>query len=183
MTQDTTFTALFAINQYAITVSCDAQHGSIEGENGTFNYGTELTYKATANENYHFVQWSDGVKDNPRTIVLTHETSLFAEFAINSYLVQFFGFNNVLLDSQSIEHGAAAVAPEAPQIDHYDFVGWDKEFKNVTSNLDIFAIYQQNTEDIENANIDSQPYKVMIDDQIFILRGEKVYTVTGQEVR
>lgn len=252
LTQDTTFTAQFAINQYSISVTCNPQQGFIEGESGTFNHGTELTYKANANEGYHFVQWNDGAKDNPRTIVITKETTLSAEFALdtytlsvtcntaqgrisgtsgvfehgtshnfeaipntgyhfiqwsdevvdnprtiiltqdsilsaefakNKYLVQFFGFNDALLDSQSIEHGTAAVAPEVPIIDHYDFVGWDKEFTNVISDLDVFAIYQENTEAIENVDVSIYPKKIMIDGQIFILRGEKIYSVTGQEVK
>lgn len=36
---------------------------------------------ATANYGYHFVQWSDGNTDNPRTIELTQDTTLIAEFA------------------------------------------------------------------------------------------------------
>ena len=183
LTQDTTFTAQFAINQYSITVSCNPQQGSIEGENGTFNHGTELTYKANANEGYHFVQWSDKVLDNPRTILLTHDSILSAEFAINTYIVQFFGFDNVLLDSQSVDHGTAAVAPEPPSVEDYDFMGWDKKFTYVTSNLDIFAIYQKNTEDVENVSIDAIPHKVLRNGQILILRGDKTYTLTGQEVK
>ena len=36
---------------------------------------------ATANYGYHFVCWSDGNTDNPRTLVLTQDTILTAEFA------------------------------------------------------------------------------------------------------
>ena len=36
---------------------------------------------ATANYGYHFVKWSDEVTDNPRTIELTQDTTLIAEFA------------------------------------------------------------------------------------------------------
>ena len=38
---------------------------------------------ATPNEGYHFVQWSDGNTDNPRTITLTQDTTFTAEFAID----------------------------------------------------------------------------------------------------
>ena len=183
LTQDITFTAQFAINQYAVTVSCDPQQGSIEGKSGTFNHGTELTYKAIANEGYHFVQWSDGNTDNPRTIVLTEETTISAEFAINVYLVQFFGFNEVLLSSQDVEHGTAAVAPEAPKVDHYDFVGWDKEFTNITSNLDVYALYEKNTEGVENVTDYVVPQKIVVDGQVLIHRGDKLYTLQGQEVK
>ena len=182
LTQDTTLSAICAPNQYSISVTCDENYGRIEGENGTFDYLTSHEYSALANTGYHFVKWSDGNTENPRTIVLTQDTTLSAVFAINRYLVQFFGFNNVLLDSQSIEHGTAAVAPEAPTVDHFDFVGWDKEFTNITSDLDVYAIYQKNTEDVENVMIDALPYKVMIDGQVLILRGDHIYTLTGQEL-
>ena len=37
---------------------------------------------ATPNFGYHFSQWSDGNTDNPRTLVLTQDTTLTAEFAL-----------------------------------------------------------------------------------------------------
>ena len=40
---------------------------------------------ATANYGYHFVQWSDGNTDNPRSLELTKDTVLTAEFAPNNY--------------------------------------------------------------------------------------------------
>ena len=183
LTQDTTFTALFVINQYAISVSCNPQYGSIEGENGTFNYGTELTYKVNTKEGYHFEKWSDGNTENPRTIVLTQDSILSAEITINTYLVQFFGFNGVLLDSKTVEHGTAVIAPEAPIISNFTFVGWDKEFTKVTSNLDVHAIYMENTEDIENVRSGIFMHKIFVNGHIFILRNGKTYTVQGQEVR
>jgi hypothetical protein len=39
--------------------------------------------EALPNDGYHFVKWSDGVTDNPRTIELTQDTTFTAEFAIN----------------------------------------------------------------------------------------------------
>jgi len=138
---------------------------------------------AIPNEGYHFTQWNDGNTDNPRTIVLTKDTTLTAEFAINTYIVQFFGFNSILIDSQSVDHGANAVAPEAPQVEHYDFVGWDKDFSNVQSNLDVYAQYVKNTEAIDNIETTSIPCKVIENGQILILRGDKTYTLTGTEVK
>ncbi len=40
-----------------------------------------VTCTATPDYGYHFVQWSDGNTDNPRTIVLTQDTTFTAEFA------------------------------------------------------------------------------------------------------
>ena len=38
---------------------------------------------ATPNFGYHFVQWNDGNTENPRSLVLTQETTLTAEFALS----------------------------------------------------------------------------------------------------
>ncbi len=43
----------------------------------------EDVISATPNYGYHFVRWSDGNKENPRTFVLTQDTTLNAEFAID----------------------------------------------------------------------------------------------------
>jgi len=41
----------------------------------------EDVISATSNNGYHFSKWSDGNTDNPRTIVLTQDTTFTAEFA------------------------------------------------------------------------------------------------------
>jgi hypothetical protein len=138
---------------------------------------------AIPNDGYHFTKWNDGNTNNPRTIDPSEEKTYTASFEINKYQVRFFGFNNVLLSKQSVAHGASAIAPEAPQVEHYDFVGWDKEYTNVTSNLDVYAIYEKNTEDVDNINFNTQPRKIEVDGQIFILRGEKVYNAQGALVK
>ncbi len=42
--------------------------------------GRTATIEATANEGFLFVMWSDSVADNPRTLVVTHDTTLTALF-------------------------------------------------------------------------------------------------------
>ena len=42
---------------------------------------------ATAKYGYHFTKWNDGNTDNPRTIILTCDTTLTAEFAYNQYTI------------------------------------------------------------------------------------------------
>lgn len=42
---------------------------------------TQATLTATPNDGYHFAGWSDGITINPRTIILTSDLSLTANFA------------------------------------------------------------------------------------------------------
>ena len=67
---------------YTVTVTCDAEQGSVSGA-GTYPNGKELTLTATAAEGYYFLQWSDGTTSNPYTFTLTGDTALTAVFAAN----------------------------------------------------------------------------------------------------
>ena len=87
LTQDTTFTAEFAKNTYTIsTTSANPEWGTTAGDTAAL-YMDEVEISAIPNYGYHFTQWSDGNTDNPRTIVLTQDTTFTAEFAKNSYTI------------------------------------------------------------------------------------------------
>ena len=79
VTGDKTYTAYFDKNTYSITKQYDAEQGSITGPTSG-KYLDVITLTATPKTGYHFTQWSDGVKDNPRTLVLTQDTTFTAEF-------------------------------------------------------------------------------------------------------
>ena len=87
LTQDTAFTAEFAINQYSITTtSSHAERGTTQGDT-TVNYLEEVTISATANYGYHFAKWNDGNTDNPRVVKVTDNTTYTAQFDKNIYTI------------------------------------------------------------------------------------------------
>jgi len=78
--ENKTYTALFEKNQYTIAVNvADESEGSVAG-GATVDYLDQLQISAAANFGYHFSQWSDGNTDNPRTIVVTSDSSITAMF-------------------------------------------------------------------------------------------------------
>ena len=80
---DTAFTALFEPNRYAVVLqSSDTALGMVSGA-GSYDYLSEVILTATPVGNSRFGGWSDGVSDNPRTIVLSGDTSLVATFISN----------------------------------------------------------------------------------------------------
>ena len=65
--------------EYSIQVSTsNSQMGTAKVD---YNNCGGAQISATPNIGYHFVQWSDGNTENPRTLVLTQDTVLTAEFA------------------------------------------------------------------------------------------------------
>jgi len=82
LTQDTTFTAEFAPDQYYISVaSSDNTKGSVSGY-GTYNYGEVATLTATATTGYQFNGWNDGNTDNPRYVAVIGDATYTANFGV-----------------------------------------------------------------------------------------------------
>ncbi len=59
------------------------------------------------------------------------------------FTVVFLDYNGMFLDVQVVKSGESALAPESPERKGYNFVGWDTEFSNVTSNLTVKAVYEK----------------------------------------
>lgn len=80
VSQDSTFVATFARIPYTIEVVSDhPEWGSVSG-GGTFFYGDTIEIAATPFLGYVFAKWDDGNSDNPRTIVVTGDSTYTAVF-------------------------------------------------------------------------------------------------------
>ena len=62
---------------YRIVAS--AKNGTVSGA-ATYNYGATATLTATPNNGYHFIKWSDGNTDNPRTVTVNGDLTFTAIF-------------------------------------------------------------------------------------------------------
>ena len=121
MADNASYTAIFAIEIYSISVETnDNSKGRVTG-NGEYEFGATIEINAIPNEGCEFVSWNDGNTDNPRTITVTGDAEYTALFT--------------------------------------------------------------STEGLENIYTSEPVQKVIIDQKVFILRGEKVYTLQGQEVK
>ena len=56
--------------------------------------------------------------------------------------VQFKDWDGSLIARCYIEEGASAIAPANPTREGYTFIGWDKEFSNVTEDMVVTALYE-----------------------------------------
>lgn len=108
-------------------------------------YAQEATITATPHDGYTFMRWSDGNTDNPRTIQVTSDTTLTAEFDVDTRrLITFVDWDGTVLSSVKVTPGEAATAPADPTREGYTFIGWDKDFSAVTDHMTVTAQYQIN---------------------------------------
>lgn len=82
------FPVFEAIRHYTISlnVADSTPYGNVSGA-GQYGHRETATIEAKPNSGYHFVNWSDGSVENPRTIILTQDTTITALFAKNLYIV------------------------------------------------------------------------------------------------
>ncbi len=82
-----TFTAQFGVRQCVILTEVTPEGaGSVDG-GGIFDYGTTIQLFARANAGYQFEQWSDGVTENPRTVIVDGDQIFTAQFGIQQCVI------------------------------------------------------------------------------------------------
>ena len=177
VTADTTITASFAIDQFKVTVK-SAGNGTVDPATQIDNYGSNSTeISATADANYHFVQWDDGNTDNPRTITnVTEATTITASFAIDTYTLSYTATVNGSIygiSPQIVNHSSSGTKITAIPTTGYHFVNWSDGLSdnprtdtNVTKNITVtvnFAIDQFTVTAHSNGNGTVAPINQTID--------------------
>jgi hypothetical protein len=157
VTANVSVTASFAINTYTLTYTAGA-NGTITGTTPqTVSYGGSGTaVTAVPSTGYHFVQWSDGLTQNPRTDTnVTASISVTASFAINTYTLTYTaGANGTITGTtpQTVSYGGSGTAVTAVPSTGYHFVQWSdsstqnpRTDTNVTANVSVTASFVINT--------------------------------------
>ncbi len=115
-------------------------------------YSTELKgilpYEGFSNGTLLFAGWYDGdnLIDNEKFSDLKGDT-LTAKW-VTTFTVKFYDGYGKVLKTQSVKKGGTATAPTSPKKAtdkkfSYVFKKWDKSYKNVESNLDVYPIYEE----------------------------------------
>ncbi len=93
----------------------------------------------TAQYYYTFVGWDTDFSDVRENMVVR---PLFEEH-LREYTVTFKGFDGEVVDEQVVSYGDAATAPKAPEVDGYQFTGWDTAYDCIASDLTVNALYEE----------------------------------------
>ncbi len=59
------------------------------------------------------------------------------------YTVRFVDYKGTVLSEQRVAPGEAAAAPVVPAREGYEFVGWDKDFSDITADMTVTAQYRK----------------------------------------
>jgi uncharacterized repeat protein (TIGR02543 family) len=155
VTGDITVYAQWTANTHTLTYTAGA-NGTITGSaSQTISLGASGTaVSATANANYHFVNWSDGSTANPRTDTnVTSNVTVIANFTPNTFTLKYKCDENGKLDgdtTQTIKYKEDGSKVEAKPDTGYKFKKWSdgsdddsRKDENIDEDLTVTAEFEK----------------------------------------
>lgn len=135
VTSDLTINAVYDVDTFTVTFK--------DGEKVLETQKVEYEAAATAPdiarlsppEGMHFAEWD---KDFSK---VTEDIEVSAVYELNEYTVTFKN-GETMIKNERVKHGFAATAPNVFDTPTEKFVGWDKPFDNVTSDLIVNAKFE-----------------------------------------
>ena len=135
VTSDLTINAVYDVDTFTVTF----KDGEKVLETQTVEYEAAATAPDTARlsppEGMHFAKWD---KDFSK---VTEDIEVSAVYELNEYTV-IFKNGETTLKTEMVKHGFAATAPNVYDTATKKFVGWDKSFDNVTSDIIVNAKFE-----------------------------------------
>ena len=135
VTSDLTINAVYDVDTFTVTF----KDGEKVLETQTVEYEAAATAPDTARlsppEGMHFAKWD---KDFSK---VTEDIEVSAVYELNVYTV-IFKNGETTLKTEMVKHGFAATPPNVFDTATKKFVGWDKSFDNVTSDLIVNAKWE-----------------------------------------
>ena len=135
VTSDLTINAVYDVDTFTVTF----KDGEKVLETQTVEYEAAATAPDTARlsppEGMHFAKWD---KDFSK---VTEDIEVSAVYELNEYTVTFKN-GETTITTKKVKHGFAATAPNVYDTATKKFVGWDKSFDNVTSDIIVNAKWE-----------------------------------------
>lgn len=148
--------------------------------------------EAKANEGYQFLGWTDGNKDNPRTVTVSSDTLFTAQFD-STYQVAITAVANdeklgTVLGGGQYDHGASTTLVAAPAFGHA-FMGWSDGSTENPRNIEVngkahyVALFYycdgNSPAKQEEPVVEKQDdtYSVMTDSDNIVVNGAKGHTI------
>lgn len=76
---------------------------------------------------------------------ISAQITLYAKWNIKTFTINFKDYDGTIIKTETVNYGSSAATPKNPSRSGYSFTGWDKDFSNITSDLNVTATYSNNS--------------------------------------
>ena len=187
VTSDATYKATFAATKNSYTITWQDENGSLIDQT-TVEYGVvpthaEPTKEATEEYTYTFTGWT------PAVVAVTGDATYKATFSsvVKVYTISVSAANGQVIGGGEYQYGATIDLTAIPN-EGYVFDQWSDGVTDnprtitVTGDVEYTALFKS-AEGFENIYTSEPVQKVIIDQKVYILRGDKIYNAQGALVK
>lgn len=139
------------ISRSTVTYNANgAISGTVPVDDTTYSKFNTVTVKNRGNlrkPGHSFSGWNTNLNGTGTSYTagesfnITADTTLYAIWKINRYMVTFVDWNGSVLKTQKVDFASSATAPTQPERTGYTFTGWDQSYDTIVSDLMVSARY------------------------------------------
>ncbi len=161
ITEEMTIFAVYEINMFEVTFK-DYDDTVLSTQSAAYGSAAIPPAEPDNRPGYHFATWDRDYTN------ITENSTFYAEYDINVYLVTFVDFDDTVLKTEDVDHGDDATPPAEPDnLEGHHFLNWDNDYTEVTANLTVKAVYKKNgpelPEDVVWVDIDPDEDVIITD--------------------
>ncbi|MBR2138986.1 MAG: SH3 domain-containing protein [Bacilli bacterium] len=152
VTNDLSIYPIYEIIVYTVTFY--DEFGSVIAEQ-YIEYGKSATSPTLPpKEGYKFVKWDEKITN------IKSNLEVYPIYEEIIYEVRFVDMYNNIIKTEELRYGEDATPPTAPTISYYTFNRWDQDYRNVTKNMTIKAIYNKENNSYNTSTADYWLYQL-----------------------
>ncbi len=171
---DLTLYAKFAPKNFRIVYDNGFSGGTAPTQDEVAYNGEFTVAQAPARIGYQFLGWTDGENTYQAgdiyTVTGENDIVLVGCWSTARYSVNFYDDTGAKIATARVPHGGAAAAPAADRVTSsrwaYAHTGWDRDFSQVTEDMDVHAVYTYRPAAISNfdftLNEDGSSYSIAL---------------------
>ncbi len=159
-----TVTSGYESSRYLYTFSSTSYadlYPNTSGSMWTFSAEDKTLYTTVSSTKRYVQYYTNGSLDMmgaTSSVPTNGYVQLYTQSAVTPeptyYTVTFKDWNGDVLKTEQVEEGHSATAPADPVREGYTFIGWDVDFTNVTADLTVTALYEENSPAILAGDVD-----------------------------
>jgi len=148
ITEDKNVYATYQINTYVVVFK--DINDNILSEQSVVHGMAVNPPEAPLIEGNAFLAWSYNVDEIMANVII------YPIYEKHVFTITFYDENHEALEEVYVRYQEEAIPTLTPSKDGHSFVGWDKDLNHITSNLDVYPIFEVNTYQITLYGIDGE---------------------------